>query len=136
MDMKGQDLKEHLTLPYQIYTTGNAISGLGRITTSSYKNKFLFIANTEEYMVKMFDMESQKILRSFTRKYKRVKPPEDYKWGGVYNREGKRLGPPPPKYFYDISAMYVVDDSLWVRTSTKDPEKGYLFCFLFNHFYG
>ncbi len=127
MDMKGQDLKEHLSLPYQIYITGGAISGLGRITTASYKNKFLFIANTEEYMVKMFDVESQKMLRSFTRKYKRVKPPEDYRWGGIYNREGKRLGPPPPKYFFDISAMYIVNESLWVRTSTKDPEKGYLF---------
>jgi len=126
MDMKGQNLKKHLTLPYQIFVAGGALSGLGRMTTASYKNKYLFISNTEEYLVKVFDVESQKVLKSFTRKYKRVKPPKDYRWAGVYDRQGNRMGPPPPKYLYDISAMYIVNDSLWVRTSTKDPDKGYL----------
>ena len=36
------------------------------------------------------------------------------------------MGPPPPKFFNDISALYIVNDKLWVRTSTRDEEKGYL----------
>jgi len=126
MDMKGQNLKEHLTLPYQAFVSGGAWAGLGRMTTVSYKTKYLFIANTEEYLIKMFDVESQEMMKSFTRKYKRVIPPEDYRWGGIYDSEGKRLGPPPPKYLPDISAMYIVNNSLWVRTSTKHQDKGYL----------
>lgn len=126
MDKQGQDIKEHLSLPYHIFRTGGAWSGLGRLTSIPYKNKFLFIANTEEYLVKLYDIESDKIVKSFKREYKRVKPPEDYRWGGIYSRDGKRLGPPPPKFLYDISALYIVNDKLWVRTSTRDEEKGYL----------
>ena len=126
MDKNSQNIEEHLSLPYQFFMTGGASSGLGRITSIPYKNKFLFIANTEEYLVKLYDIESHKILRSFSRKYKRVKPPEDYRWGGIYSRDGQRMGPPPPKFFNDISALYIVNDKLWVRTSTRDEEKGYL----------
>lgn len=126
MDKYGQNVEEHFSLPYQFFMTAGAWSGLGRLTSISHKNKFLFIANTEDYSVKLYDIESHKILRSFRRKYKRVKPPEDYRWGGIYNRDGKRLGPPPPKYLNDISALYIVNDKLWVRTSTRDEEKGYL----------
>lgn len=36
------------------------------------------------------------------------------------------MGPPPPKYLFDISALYIVNNSLWVRTSTRDKDKGYL----------
>jgi len=36
------------------------------------------------------------------------------------------MGPPPPEFLYDISALYIVNDLIWVRTSTKDEDKGYL----------
>ena len=126
MDKNGQNVKEHFSLPYQFFMTAGASSGLGRLTSIPHKNKFLFIVNTEDYLVKLYDIESHKVLRSFRRKYKRVKPPEDYRWGGIYSRDGKRLGPPPPKYFTDIGALYIVNDKLWVRTSTRDEENGYL----------
>ena len=126
MNKYGQNIEEHFSLPYQFFMTGGASSGLGRLTSIPYKNKFLFIADTEDYLVKFYDIESHKILWSFRRKYKRVKPPEDYRWGGIYSRDGKRMGPPPPKYFNDISALYIVNDKLWIRTSTRDEEKGYL----------
>ena len=126
MDKNGQNIKEHFSLPYQFFVTGGAWMDLGRLTSIPYKNKFLFIANTEDYLVKLYDIESHKIPWSFKRKYKRVKPPKDYRWGGIYSRDGKRMGPPPPKYLTDINALYIVNDKLWVRTSTKDEEKGYL----------
>jgi hypothetical protein len=126
MDMNGQDLQEHLTLPYQIFDAGGARMGLGRLTTVSYKSKFLFIANTEEYLVKLFDVESAAMLRSFNRDYRRVKPPKDYRWGGVYGSDGKRMGPPPPEYLFDVSSMDIVNDLLWVHTSTKDEDQGFL----------
>lgn len=126
IDERGQNIEKHLSLPYQFFMTGGAVSGLGRLTSVAYKDEFLFIADTEEYLVRLYDTESQKIVRSFKREYKRVKPPEDYRWGGIYSRDGTRMGPPPPKFFNDISALYIVNDKLWVRTSTRDEEKGYL----------
>ncbi|MBE9550666.1 MAG: 6-bladed beta-propeller, partial [Proteobacteria bacterium] len=126
MDKDGKNMEEHISLPYQLFMTGGAIMGLGRLTTVPYKNSLLAISHTEEYLVKLYDVESQTMLRSFTRKYKRVKPPKDYRWGGIYGRDGKRMGPPPPEFLYDINALYVVNDTIWVRTSTKDEDKGYL----------
>ena len=99
MDKNSQNIEEHLSLPYQFFMTGGASSGLGRIASIPYKNKFLFIANTEEYLVRLYDIESQKIVRSFKREYKRVKPPEDYRWGGIYSRDGTRMGPPAAQIF-------------------------------------
>ncbi|MGB2907015.1 MAG: 6-bladed beta-propeller [Candidatus Aminicenantaceae bacterium] len=126
MDLAGQDLKDHLALPYQFFVSGGAISGMGRLTDVFYQERYWIIAHTEEYLVKFFDVGSQTLVRSFRRKYRRVKPPEDYRWPGIYGRDGKRMGPPPPEFINDISALYIVDDRIWVRTSTRDEDKGFL----------
>jgi len=126
MDQSGEGLEEHLTLPYQFFISGGAMSGMGRLTGTFFQDCLWVLTNTEEYLVKIYDLESQKVVRSFKRPYKRVKPPKDHRWGGIYDREGNRMGPPPPDYLNDISALYSVDDLIWVRTSTRDEEKGYL----------
>ncbi|MFA9454329.1 MAG: 6-bladed beta-propeller [Candidatus Aminicenantaceae bacterium] len=126
MDQAGQNLEEHLSLPYQFFVTGGAMSGLGRLTGAFFQDRYWIITHTEEYLVKLFDVGSQTLVRSFHRKYRRVKPPEDYRWPGIYGRDGKRMGPPPPEFVNDISAIYVVNDLIWVRTSTRDEDKGYL----------
>jgi hypothetical protein len=126
MDKAGRNIEEHISLPYQIFMAGGANMGLGRLTTVPYENRLLAISHTEEYLVKLYDVDSQALLRSFTRKYKRVKPPKDYRWGGIYGSDGKRMGPPPPEFLDDINALYVVDDTIWVRTSTRDEDIGYL----------
>jgi len=126
MDRDGQNIDEHLSLPYQFFVTGGAMSGLGRLVSIPYKNEILILADTEAYLVKLFDIGSRTLLRSFKRKYRRVKPPADHRWGGVYDSEGNRLGPPPPEFLRDIAALYIVDDEIWIRTSTTDEDKGYL----------
>lgn len=126
MDRSGVVKEERLSFPYQFFVTGGAWSGQGRLLVMPYRNEILVVAHTDEYLVKLFDMGSQTLLRSFNRKYKRVKPPEDYRWGGVYDNAGKRLGPPPPEYLRDIAAIHVVGDAIWIRTSTRDEEKGHL----------
>jgi len=126
MDQAGGDLKEHLSLPYQFFVSGGAMSGLGRLTIAPSDGRLLIISHTEEYLVKLYDIGSQAVVRSFTRKYKRVKPPKDFRWPGIYGRDGKRMGPPPPEFMDDISSFHIVNDLIWVRTSTRDKDKGYL----------
>jgi hypothetical protein len=126
MDMDGENIEKHLSLPFQFFMTASAWSSLGRLISVPYKDQFLLINDTEEYLVKLYDIEAQKIVRSFKREYRRVKPPDDYRWPGIYSRDGKRMGPAPPKFLNDINALYIVADTLWVRTSTRDKEKGYL----------
>lgn len=126
MDRDGRNMEEHLSLPYQFFVTGGAIASLGRLVSVPYRNEILIVVDTDDYLVKLFDIGSGTLLRSFKRKYKRVKPPEDHRWGGIYDSEGNRLGPPPPDFLNDVAALYVVDDDIWVRTSTTDEDKGHL----------
>ncbi|TET66646.1 MAG: 6-bladed beta-propeller [Candidatus Aminicenantes bacterium] len=126
LDQFGKKEKELTSFKTKVFATGGAWSGVSRLISVPYKNRYLFVSHTREYLVKLYDTEAQKTLRSFTRKYKRVKPPKDYRFGGIYGRDGKRIGPPLPEFFADISEMYIFKDLLWVRTSTKDEKKGYL----------
>jgi len=126
LDQYGNNEKKLTSFNTKVFATSGAWSGVSRLISVLCKRRYLFISHTQEYLVKLYDIETQKTLRSFTRKYKRVKPPKDYRFGGIYGRDGKRIGPPLPKFFDDISELYIIKDLLWVRTSTKDEEKGYL----------
>jgi len=68
MNQAGQNLAEHISLPYQFFVAGGAMAGLGRLTTVSYRDRFLIISHTEEYLVKLYDIELQAIVRNFNRK--------------------------------------------------------------------
>ena len=126
LDQDGKNEKELTSFNTKVFATSGAWSGMSILISIPYKKRYLFVSHTREYLVKLYDTEAQMTLRSFTRKYKRVKPPKDQRFGGIYGRDGKRIGPPIPEFFADISAMFMFKDLLWVRTSTKDEEKGYL----------
>ena len=126
LDQLGKKEKELSPFNIKVFTTGGAWSGVSRLISVPYKNQYLFVSHTQEYLVKLYDTEAQMTLRSFTRKYKRVKPLKDHRFGGIFLRDGKRIGPPIPEFFADIREMFMFKDLLWVRTSTKDEEKGYL----------
>ena len=126
LDQNGKNEKELTSFNTKFFAAGGAFSGISRLISIPYKKRFFFVSHTQEYLVKLYDAEAKKLLRSFSRKYKRVKPPKDYRPGGVYSSDGKRLGPPLPEFLDDINEFYVFKDRLWVRTSTKDEKKGYL----------
>jgi hypothetical protein len=84
--------------------------------------RFLFVNHTAEYEISVLDLGTGKIIRNFTREYRRVKHvpfPGEAKFSREYNF--KRL------YEADITGLYVFRDRLWVKTSTTDKENGTLF---------
>jgi hypothetical protein len=126
LDQLGKKEKEITSFNTKVFRTGGAWADISSLISVPYKKRYLFLSHTQEYLVKLYDIEAQMTLRSFTRKYKRIKPPKDHKSGGIYGRDGKRIGPPIPEFFDDISELFMFKDLLWIRTSTKDEEKGYL----------
>lgn len=126
LDQLGKKEKELTSFNIKVFRAGGAWADISSLISVPYKKRYLFVSHTQEYLVKLYDTEAQKTLRSFTRKYKRIKPPKDYNFGGIYGRDGKRIGPPIPEFFDDISELFMFKDLLWVRTSTEDKEKGYL----------
>lgn len=88
-----------------------------------FRDKYLFVSHTREYLVKLYDVENDKVIRSFNRKYKRIKTPRDEKRRGGASIGRKPVNAPRQKYKSDIQNLLVYKDNLWVVTSTKDEEK-------------
>ncbi len=83
----------------------------------------LYVSHTCEYKVVRADLLKRKIVASFTRDYPRVNfvIPDSAK--SFY----ERTNAPKKDYANDISALFMSDSNLWVKTSTSVKEKGMLF---------
>jgi len=77
----------------------------------SIDSEILIVNNTDEYEFFSFDLKKNKIVKTFTREYKRKK------WR---NLEGRTI------YFPAIYGFHYVKPKLWVVTSTKDENKNLL----------
>lgn len=93
-----------------------------------WQERYLVISHTEEYGIDLFDAESNQIVRKFRRKYPRIKatkkndkrPDLRIIWDGEVFRSPKR------KYLYDIDRIWANGEFLWVLTSAKEKDKGYM----------
>ena len=95
---------------------GASISITPLIVASPQKGR-LALAHEQKYQVKILEIETGKILRSFRRDYESITyvPP---KTGFVIN--GVDHGRPPKKFVSDIEDFFSVGEVLWVVTSTRD----------------
>jgi hypothetical protein len=82
------------------------------------------LAHTPEYLIKIFDAKTQKVICQFKREYKRVPRPSQSQ-GGISGSGGPSAE--RPKYMNDISDLHIVKDKILAQTSTVDPRKGILF---------
>ena len=84
----------------------------------------LFVCHTCEYKIVLADLNTGQVIRSFNRKYSRVKYviPEGLK--KFYAKSKYKR--PERKYENDILGLFLHRDQLWVKTSTKDEKKGVL----------
>lgn len=90
-----------------------------------YKRKYLVIHHTQDYLLKLLDLEKNKIVQTFKRKYKSVKyKPE--KTGEVKVKSQTYTLEPPRDYHNDIQKVFAHKDNLWVLTSTLDRKRGIL----------
>jgi hypothetical protein len=83
----------------------------------------LYVSHTRDYLIEALDLNKGQVAVRFKRKYPSVK----YKERGWEENYYKKFGAPKIKYEIDISGLFINKDSLWVKTSTSDKEKGDLF---------
>jgi hypothetical protein len=86
-------------------------------------NDKLFICYSREYLVEVLDLESGKIISRFKREYPHVKH-EKQKWEDTFI---SKYNAPKKKFDSDIEDLLYDRGFLWVKTSTKDDLKGYLY---------
>lgn len=93
-------------------------------TVISEDNKRLYIYHTCEYRIDVLDIKKGEVIRSFNRKYPRIKYTIKYPGEEEFD---KKYNAPKKKFEDDISDIYLCKGLLWIKTSTKDENKGDLF---------
>jgi hypothetical protein len=125
----GQEIEKLTSFPVESFAIssggGGAMASIAELITAPYKEKYLVVCHTQEYQLKIYDVESKKTIRSFRRKYKRVKVPQGRRVGGAIGVGGKTYRP-PRTYLNDIIKIFVFKELLWIMTSTTDEKKGVL----------
>jgi len=107
---------------------GGAVHDVTRLITVPFKEKFLALIHSEEYLIKIFDPASNRVVREFRRTYARVKPEpltKEEKEGGAMIGD-KPFRRPALEFQNDISNILTRDSEIWAVTSTKDKAKGLL----------
>ncbi len=107
-DFKEKELIYKWEISGNIYADGNY-----SFPTPHYfliDSEMLIINLTDEYGFLSFDLKNRKIVKTFTRKYKRIQRKTSQ---GTF-------------YHPDISSFHYVKPELWVVTSTKDENKNLL----------
>ncbi len=94
-------------------------------TAKPFLDRFLVVHHTQEYLLKLLDLESQKIVKTFTREYERVRYRPD-ETGRVEVSPGSFTLVPPVDHLNDVQKIFVQKDKIWAMTSTVDEDKGFL----------
>ena len=90
-------------------------------------DRFAYASHTAEFQVKVLDLETGQILRTFKRDYDRVENTDPSPTAGSsLNMGGSAISPPRLKIKNDIAGLYPRGDRIWVLTSTFDKNKGTL----------
>ena len=77
-------------------------------------------------MLHIFDIDSNKLIKSVTRKHKRIKRPKDPGSAAIII-DGKRFKAPGSKFLSDINQVVEFRGNLWVQTSTRDKKERCLY---------
>ena len=90
----------------------------------SWDNKYLYVSHACEYEIDLLDINKGVVIRSFYRKYPRIKYKMKYPGEEEFD---KKHNAPKKKFEDDVFGLYLCKGNLWVETSTKDKNKGDLF---------
>jgi hypothetical protein len=83
----------------------------------------LFVCHSREYLIEVLDLNTGEITARFNRKYPRVRHEmREYekKFIAKYNAPNK-------KFDIDVIDLFYNQGHLWIKTSTEDEKKGFLF---------
>ncbi|NIO80092.1 MAG: 6-bladed beta-propeller [Candidatus Aminicenantes bacterium] len=104
---------------------GGVAVGMKSVVSSAFvmdASIYLYVSNTQEYMIHQVDLEQIKVIRKFNRKYTSIA----FRDERTEEEKKQRTIGSDPKYFSDIQKVIICGGQLWVLTSTIDREKGIL----------
>jgi len=120
----GKTKKESYVFQRIMFLAPNAVTSWTRlISILSEDCKKLYVSHTNEYLIELLDLEKGQIIKRFNRKYPRVK----YTKKGWEDEFYKKYNLPKRKFEGDVFGLFIDNGLLWVKTSTKDKNKGDMF---------
>ena len=120
----GKTRRESQVFPNQRFYVASSLGG-GAMPWSPFDavldqdSGYLYVSCNREYMIHVLDLNENRVIRSFNRKYKRV----DYEMLEREEEFVKKYNAPRKKYKVDIERLFLNRGLLWVVTSTKDANK-------------
>jgi len=123
-----------MDFPTNIYTVlkkgkGRGIINVEELIAVPFKQKFLFLSHTGNYLIKLYDAEKNKVSRMFTRKFPKIRITEEYereKTSGLL-MDGKPVKVREMKFQDGVRWLFINNGNIWVMTSIKDKRNGTLF---------
>jgi hypothetical protein len=129
--LESRKLSSFPTISYVVSAGGGRETWLNEVTsfiTAPLKRRYLVLSHTGEYLIKIYDPASDKVIREFRRDYERVKPEPIKRIDEIGNISigGKRYALPEQRFQNDVKTILTRGNEIWAVTSTKDDSKGVL----------
>lgn len=128
-DEKERRLEELATFAVPAWAISSA-GGRGVIQTTQlraipYQRQYFIIYHTEEYLLKIFNVEKKKVISAFRRKYHRIRAKERREAAVTIGIGGQDYTYTPTHY-NDVLQLLVNGNLIWAITSTVEKNKGIL----------
>ena len=107
-----------MTEAFQFGPRSGSSSTISRAMPAAAGESAVFLFHSPDYLIKLLDLKTGEVVRSFRREYDRVR--YDFKAPKGYSEELI------PKYHNDLCRLLWRNGKLWAVTSTFDPQKGIL----------
>jgi hypothetical protein len=107
---------------------GGGMFSVTSLIAVPFRDTLLALTHTGDYLLKIYDIAANKVVREFRRSYERVKGApltESEKEGGVVINN-KHYTRPERKFENDVKNILTRDGEIWAVTSTRDEPKGVL----------
>lgn len=120
----GSSAEKIIGFPSQVYSGSNFGMDWDKYSHLFNQNDGSFyVTHTCEYKIVRSDLSEGKIIVSFNREYPRVKFVISEGMESFY----EKYNPPKKKFENDVFKMFLNNNSLWIKTSTDEKDKGMLF---------
>jgi hypothetical protein len=131
--VKEMKLEEIFIFPVRGYVCmkgeGFGMLEMNYLKYAHIRESLFYVANEQEYEIKLVDMMGKKFLRILKRPYERIrvmKDTEKYLDQGAFVIGDEIYRAPRLEYFNDIQSIHFCDGKLWVFTSTVEVKRGVL----------
>lgn len=127
----GRDMSELFSFSTREYWVrmswgGRGIIHIDELKAVPFQNKFLVVSHTQEYLLKIYDVEANQIIKMFNREYSRARLTKEFeleKTSGLSDK-GKPIKVPGLDYHDDVREIFLNNNQIWIMTSTVDKDKG------------